>query len=27
VTLVMNFLAVRGVASDITLLRSVDRIR
>jgi hypothetical protein len=27
VTLVMNFLAVRGVASDIALLRSVDRIR
>lgn len=27
VTIVMNFLAVRGVASDIALLRSVDRIR
>ena len=27
VTLVMNFLAVRGVASDIALLRSIDRIR
>lgn len=27
VTLLMNYLAVRGVASDIALLRSVDRIR
>jgi hypothetical protein len=27
VALIMNFLAVRGVASDIALLRSIDRIR